>query len=305
MPKQIDIIGETYGELTVIEMLHNYNNTKRTYCRCVNDNADEVIVRLDALRSGATKTAKGSQTKGAKKDLIGMKFGRLTVRDEADGRASNGSVLYRCDCDCGNDCIASSGNLTRGRTVSCGCLLQEHYDAQARNIAGMRFGGLVAIKCVGRRGVRRSLKRLWLCLCDCGNYCEVTLSDLVTGNTQSCGCQQMSHGERIIFNLLTQYNVTFVSQKTFDDCRYNRKLPFDFYLENYNIIIEYDGEQHFRAVDFFGGEEEFNARKQRDAIKTNYCKEHDIRLIRIPYYYTKDEIEAIILDILSPATITA
>ena len=58
-------------------------------------------------------------------------------------------------------------------------------------------------------------------------------------------------------------------------------------------------------MDFFGGEEEFELRKQRDIIKTNYCKEHNIRLIRIPYYYTKNEVESIVLDILSPATITA
>lgn len=305
MPKRIDIVGETYGELKVIEMLYNYNNKRHTYCRCVNDNGDEVVVRLDALRSGLTKTAKGAQTKGIKKNLVGMRFGRLTVKSEAEGRASNGSILYKCDCDCGNNCIASSGNLTRGRTLSCGCLVQEHYDNQSRDLTGMRFGGLTAIKYIGKRGSPGNYKRAWLCLCDCGNRCEVTLSDLVTGNTQTCGCQQMSHGERIIFDLLTQYEIPFVSQKTFDDCRYRRKLPFDFYLETYNTVIEYDGEQHFRSVDFFGGEDEFEIRKQRDAIKNNYCKEHNIHLIRIPYYYTKEEVESIILDILSPATITA
>lgn len=305
MPGRINIVGEKYGELTVTEMLYGYNNGKHTYCRCENDVGEEVVVRLDALRSGATKTAKGAQTKGIKKNLIGLRFGRLTVRCEADGRASNGSILYHCDCDCGNDCIASSGNLTRNRTLSCGCLTQEHYDAQARDLTGMRFGGLVAIQCIGKRGTPGNQKRTWLCLCDCGNYCEVTLSDLVTGNTQSCGCQQMSHGERLIFDLLTQYQISFVPQKTFNDCRYYRKLPFDFYLENYNVVIEYDGEQHFRPVDFFGGEEEFNIRKKRDEIKTNYCIKHNIHLIRIPYYFTKDEIQDIILNILSPATITA
>lgn len=305
MPGRINIVGEKYGELTVIEMLYGYNNGKHTYCRCVNDVGDEVVVRLDALRSGATKTAKGAQTKGVKKNLIGSRFGRLTVQCEAKGRAANGSVLYYCDCDCGNHRIVSSGDLTRGRTQSCGCLVQEHYDAQARDLTGMRFGGLTVVKYVGKRGLSGSSRRMWQCLCDCGNYCEVSLSDLVTGNTQTCGCQQMSHGERIIFDLLTQYEIPFVPQKTFDDCRYRRKLPFDFYLETYNTVIEYDGEQHFRSVDFFGGEEEFEVRKQRDTIKSNYCEEHNIRLIRIPYYYTKNEVEAIVLDILSPATITA
>lgn len=305
MAQRINIVGETYGELTVVEMLYNYKNTKRTYCKCIDSNQIEIIVRADALRSGATKTTKGSQNKGTKKNLIGLRFGRLIVLSELSERAQNGGILYNCVCDCGNYYIVSSGDLTRGRTVSCGCLVQEHYDERARDLTGMRFGHLVAMKYVGKKGVPGNYKRSWLCLCDCGNYIEVTLSDLVTGNTQSCGCTQISRGEKLIYDLLVKYEINFIQQKTFSDCKNIKKLPFDFYLQDYNIAIEYDGEQHFRVIDFFGGKDEFIMRQKRDQIKTKYCIEHNIHLIRIPFYYTKEEIEKMILNILSPSTITA
>jgi hypothetical protein len=49
------------------------------------------------------------------------------------------------------------------------------------------------------------------------------------------------------------------------------------------ICIEYDGEEHFRYVEIWGGEEEFENIKIRDQIKNEYCKNNNIRLIRIKY----------------------
>ena len=81
----------------------------------------------------------------------------------------------------------------------------------------------------------------------------------------------------------------FTQQKVFDDCVYKSKLRFDFYLNRYNVIIEYDGIQHFEAVDFAGrgkswANEQYKLIKQKDKIKNSYCLCRGIRLIRIPYY---------------------
>ena len=79
-------------------------------------------------------------------------------------------------------------------------------------------------------------------------------------------------------------------------------LRFDFFLPKYNILIEYDGEQHFTNSSYYGGENEFNKRIEYDNIKNTYCKNNDIFLLRIPYKYKpskhKDKIEKIILDYL-------
>jgi hypothetical protein len=66
-------------------------------------------------------------------------------------------------------------------------------------------------------------------------------------------------------------------------CKYINVLPFDFYLPKYNICIEYDGEQHFEPLEFFGGIKAFDELKKRDEIKTKFCRDNNIKLIRISY----------------------
>lgn len=99
------------------------------------------------------------------------------------------------------------------------------------------------------------------------------------------GCPKCneSHGEKNISNYLNANNITYISQYTFDDCKDKRKLPFDFYIPELNICIEYDGEQHFKAVSHFGGKEGLRIRQLHDQIKTDYCKNNNIPLLRIKY----------------------
>ena len=73
------------------------------------------------------------------------------------------------------------------------------------------------------------------------------------------------------------------------------KLPFDFFIPSLNCLIEYDGEQHFRPVSRFGGEEGFEKLRQRDELKNQYSKKNGIKLIRIPYTMKNVEIEPYIL----------
>ena len=305
MPAAIDLTGNKYGELTVIEMLRNYNNTHRTYCRCVNDNKEEIVVRADALRSGATKTAKGSQNKGRFKDLTDKIFGRLLVKELTNKRGSNGAAIWRCGCLCGNECEALSSDLIRGRTVSCGCVVQEYYDSISYNLTNQKFGQLTAIEYIGRKGSSGNYKRLWRCKCDCGGETCATVSDLVSGCTVSCGCISVSKGELLVSQILEKHNINYIDEHTFDDCRNILPLPFDFYLPDYNVCIEYQGRQHYEPIDYFGGNDTFEQVKMRDDIKKAYCENNNILLLCIPYTYTKEEIEDMILNILSPVTITA
>ena len=113
------------------------------------------------------------------------------------------------------------------------------------------------------------------------------------------GCPKcnLSKGEIKISNFLNQNNIEYIPQKTFEGCISKRKLPFDFYLPEKNIAIEYDGEHHFSRNYYFGGNEELELSKMRDKIKDNYCKDNNINLIRIPYY-DFNEIETILKDII-------
>lgn len=100
---------------------------------------------------------------------------------------------------------------------------------------------------------------------------------------QGCPKCNTSKGEKIIENWLIENNILYESQKTFADCRNKLPLPFDFYLTNYNIAIEYNGKQHYEPVDYFGGKETFEGIVMRDKIKEDYCKKNNIHLIKIAY----------------------
>jgi hypothetical protein len=84
----------------------------------------------------------------------------------------------------------------------------------------------------------------------------------------------------------TLKNIPYIEQKTFDLCRNpktNTLLRFDFYIPHLNLCIEYDGELHYRSSSIFGGDETLSRIKKNDMIKTNWCLENNIKLIRIPY----------------------
>ena len=99
------------------------------------------------------------------------------------------------------------------------------------------------------------------------------------------GCPKCntSHGERNIESYLRMRNINYITQHRFADCRNKVPLPFDFYLPEYNVCIEYNGKQHYESVDYFGGEKTFNLIQQRDAIKKQYCKDNDIALVIVRY----------------------
>lgn len=104
-----------------------------------------------------------------------------------------------------------------------------------------------------------------------------------------CPACASSKGERAIKQFLDNNHIKHTTQKSFDDCTYKGKLKFDFYLIEYNILIEFDGIQHFQPVDFANkGQEwankQFKLNQIRDKIKNNYCEDHNIKLIRVPYW---------------------
>ena len=105
------------------------------------------------------------------------------------------------------------------------------------------------------------------------------------------GCPKcnISKGEKNIAAWLDAKNILYESQKKFDDCKNVLSLSFDFYLPNYNILIEYNGKQHYEPIEYFGGHKTFENQILRDNIKKEYCKKNNIFLIEIPYYSNLDD----------------
>ena len=130
-----------------------------------------------------------------------------------------------------------------------------------------------------------SHKRVWI---KCQNNkkhkdYEVQCYDF-TGGCR-CGRCKESYGEREIAGWLDNKNIKYVREKTFNDLLGlgNEPLRFDFYLLDYNVLIEYQGEQHYEPQDFFGGEEKFIEQQEHDKRKREYAKLHNIKLLEISY----------------------
>ncbi len=114
-----------------------------------------------------------------------------------------------------------------------------------------------------------------------------------------------SKGESLIKSLLEMNKIQFEDQVAFDDCKNKRSLKFDFYIKDKNLLIEYDGKQHFDPYDFYGGCEKLNKMRINDDIKTNYCKEKNIKLLRISYKMTRNEVIKLIDDLINKNQISS
>lgn len=110
---------------------------------------------------------------------------------------------------------------------------------------------------------------------------------LMRSHLRGHGCPvcSMSHGESAINVFLNSQNIAFETQKTFTDCRsnHNALLRFDFFVPSLNLLIEYDGKQHFKPVEVFGGMKGFLQCKKNDNIKNKYAKANNITLLRIAF----------------------
>lgn len=130
-------------------------------------------------------------------------------------------------------------------------------------------------------------KKKVLCRCKIDkNEWEASPNALLKGT--GCPRCSSSKGETKIEQFLIDNNIKFEKQRSFKGCKDVHHLPFDFYIPNQNIAIEYDGEQHFRPVKFGGKNDSnslvrFEGSKRRDNIKNEYCKNNHISLLRIPY----------------------
>lgn len=124
-------------------------------------------------------------------------------------------------------------------------------------------------------------------ICECGRHYDCTLDEVLNSNKPRIRCKSctntISSGERAIMDWMKKNKIDYKYQYKFDDCRKTRQLSFDFYLPKQNICIEFDGVFHYKRQPHIT-EEQFENQKERDRIKDEYCKNNNIKLVRIPYW---------------------
>lgn len=127
----------------------------------------------------------------------------------------------------------------------------------------------------------------------CGNIWTQKFHYINNGNCKCPQCQrEYSIGEKCVADYLVSKNIIFIPQYKFKDCRYKRELPFDFAIldNNDNVLglIEYQGQQHYEPIEYFGGQENYEEQVLKDKIKQEYCETNNIPFIAIPYWELKN-----------------
>lgn len=293
-----DLTGEQFENLVVLYRAEDAikdgkKRRVRWHCRCNCGNELDVISDNLTKRPNMTcqECAIKKRAEHQRINVVGNKYGRLTILETIpDTRPTK----VRCLCDCGNEHICSQSDVISGHTQSCGCLQKEATSGSNTkdwtghiSAHGIKF---LHQDCMNEKG-----QWLWKCQCGiCGNEFVALPAKINNGHITSCGCRIQSSGEEYITNLLNEFNIDFIPQYKFDDCKLKYALRFDFaIIKNKNVLglIEYDGKQHFEPIEFFGGEDGFKMAQERDQVKNTYCKIHNIPLLRLPYILSTDEIK--------------
>jgi ferredoxin-like protein FixX/very-short-patch-repair endonuclease len=107
-------------------------------------------------------------------------------------------------------------------------------------------------------------------------------------------CHASSY-EKIVMKCLDDRGLKYDKEKVFKDLAYDGFLRFDFYIPSLKLCIEVNGAQHYKPVDFYGGEEEFEKMKERDTMKVEYCSNNDLSLEIIRF---DSDIESRAIEIL-------
>ena len=115
----------------------------------------------------------------------------------------------------------------------------------------------------------------------CGSEWMVTPHEIISG--YGCVICNYSKNAIKIKDFLTENKIEFYMEKTFEGCKNKRLLRFDFYIPSMNLCIEYDGAQHYKPIELFGGKSGFEKTKKRDEIKNKFCEDNDINLLRLKY----------------------
>lgn len=276
------IIGKYVNSTTKVEITH-------LLCGAV-----FTALPLNILRGhGCKNCANNNLSKNRRKsndefiqEIINLYKGEYIPLEEY-GKNSKEKILFKHSI-CGNVWKISPSNILKGR--GCPECFNKRKGVSQKNTTE-NFSKIVEQESNGKyvllgeyvnAKTKVSIKHLV-----CETILEMTPDKFKQG--QRCRCSNLSKGEMQITEFLNNKSIFFKFQKTFPNCRNKKELLFDFYLPEYNLCVEYHGEQHYSPIDFAGkgvswAKKEFLKNTKRDKIKEKYCKDNKIPLIIIPYW---------------------
>lgn len=284
MPAKINLIKQRFGKLTVIEETQKRKNKSIVWkCKCDCGNIIEAStkeLRSDGLISCAVCGKTRNPQFNIKENIIGKKFGHLTVLEKTTNSSSEGH-LYKCQCDCPAHTIVlrSKKSLDRNINCSCGCAKLKY---QIGDIINNKQ--IIDVQQNSSENGRHYYKVKCLL---CGKEYQAMAQSLEA--SIGCGCQS-SKGEFLISQILQVNNIPYISQYH-PPIKDIPKIRYDFALldNNDNVIrlIEFDGEQHYAnniKNTGWNTTDHFLKTSNNDILKNNISHQLGIPLIRIPYW---------------------
>lgn len=231
--------------------------------------------------------------------LIGNVYSYLTIQKQFFSKLL-GQDRVECLCKCGTVKIFPTKYVIYGNSKSCGCLKEEILEQRNTvDRVGHRFGYLTVLSDTGERTIKKGRNGnagpgnvLWLCLCDCGNTTKVRSCHLTSKHTTSCGkCYKKSKLHLNTKKALEELSLSFEEEYVLDRSLlngYNNKkshLRIDFFVDTPKgyVAVECQGRQHYKCVDYWGGEEHWILQQERDLAKKTILKMCNIPLIEVKY----------------------
>ena len=201
--------------------------------------------------------------------------------------------MFECNV-CGYQWESTGSNLFK--TVGCRqCTLKRLRDSKIMSHEQFVKDVYAINDSVTILGQYNGIKKHILCKCNiCGREWNPPAEHLREGT--GCPICNVSKGEKNVAQFLNSMNIKYKHPYSFDDLlgTGGRKLSYDFYVTDYNILIECQGQQHEFAVDYWGGEKQFRKQIEHDKRKREYAKLHNIPLLEI-WYWDFNNIESILM----------
>ena len=129
--------------------------------------------------------------------------------------------------------------------------------------------------------IKSSIDKLPIFCKKCNNLFWQNYHDHFKG--YGCPYCNESKGEREIRNWLIENKISFLRNKKFDDLIDNKKLSYDFYIPSLNLLIEYNGIQHYKRILLFHKNNGFHKQLHHDWLKRNYARKHNYSFLVISY----------------------
>lgn len=144
-------------------------------------------------------------------------------------------------------------------------------------------------------------KKLYIKHLECGHIWSTTLQNFERNNVGCFKCNNMTKGEKAVKDLLELKGLSYIFQFSFTDSR----KKYDFAVIDAEglpvLLIEYDGVQHFKPVEYFGGSKTFERNRLSDQEKEAMAATHKVPLLRVPYWKL-DDVGSVLLPTLNEVT---